>query len=81
MITTFNLSADDLDMSVLRSIKEAFKGKKIEIIISDASGSGEGNLIETRIRNLKKDKNTVRFSEDDFFKTYRKKVSDASNQV
>lgn len=79
MITTFNLSADELDMSVLKSIKEAFKGKKIEIIISDTDVVSKENALDKRIKNLKADKSTVKFSEDTFFKTYRKKISEASN--
>jgi len=77
MITTYNLSADELDMSVLKSIKEAFKGKKIEIIISDSTSKGE--VLEKRIKNLKSNKNTVSFSQNDFFKTYKKKISEATN--
>jgi len=35
MITTFHLPADELNLAILKSIKEAFKGKNIEIIVSD----------------------------------------------
>jgi hypothetical protein len=77
MITTFNLSADELDMSVLKSIKEAFKGKKIEIIVSDSVS--KTSVLEERIKNLKNNKNIVSFSQEDFFKIYKKKISEAAN--
>lgn len=79
MITTFNLSADELDISILRSIKEAFKEKKIEIIVSDVDFVSKEIALDKRIKNLKADKNTVKFSQDVFFKAYRKKVSEAAN--
>lgn len=79
MITTFNLSADELDMSILKSIKEAFKGKKIEIIISDVADVSQSEKLLKRVENLKKDKNTVVFSQDKFFKTYSKKIANAAN--
>ena len=79
MITTFNLSADELDLSILKSIKEAFKGRTIEIVVADVQESSSIEVLLKRIENLKKDKHTVTFSQDKFFKTYRKKIADASN--
>jgi hypothetical protein len=79
MITTFHLPADELDLSILKSIKEAFKGKHIEIIISDNDTKLNSDDLLKRIENLKKNKNTVSFSQEKFFKTYRKKLADASN--
>ena len=81
MITTFRLNADELDLAIIKSIKEAFKGKNIEIIVSDANSSAESKSLLKRIENLKKDKNTITFSEGNFFKTYRKKIADASNKI
>jgi len=78
MITTINLSADKLDLSILRSIKEAYKGKDIEIIISDKKSDNAAILLK-RINNLRKNKNTVNFTEENFFKTYRKKIAGATN--
>ncbi len=81
MITTFTLAADELDMSILKSIKEAFKGRRIEIIISDTKASATDDDLIKRIAHLRKDKNTVSFSQAKFFKTYRKKIADASNKI
>ncbi|MCD6013281.1 MAG: hypothetical protein K0Q79_3143 [Flavipsychrobacter sp.] len=78
MITTINLSADKLDLSILKSIKEAYKGKDIEIIISDKKTDNVDALLK-RMSNLRKNKNTVTFTQENFFKTYRKKVADATN--
>ena len=79
MITTFRLTADELNSSILKSIKEAFKGKNIEIIISDSPESTGADELLKRIENLKKNKNTISFSQEKFFKTYSKKIADASN--
>ena len=79
MITTFRLPADELDLDILKSIKKAFKGRDIEIIISDTSESSKSDDLLTRIENLRKNKNVVQFTEEKFFKTYRKKIADASN--
>ena len=79
MITTFQLEADKLDSSILDSIKKAFKGKNIEIIISDTSVSETAEHLHKRMASLRKNKNTVSFSQEKFFKTYRKKIADASN--
>lgn len=82
MITTFHLPADELNLGILNAIKEAFKGKDIEIIVSDAGGQKNdiGDLL-MRIDNLKNGKNVVTFNPDEFFRSYKKKVADASNQV
>jgi hypothetical protein len=79
MITTFRLPADELDLDILKSIKKAFKGRDIEIIISDTSESAKSDELLKRIENLRKNKNVVQFTEEKFFKTYRKKIADASN--
>jgi len=63
MVTTFHLPADQLDLSILKSIKEAFKGRDIEIIVSDAKdNNGSDNVLLQRMENLRKDKNTVIFT-------------------
>ena len=79
MITTFRLPADELDLDILKSIKRAFKGKDIEIIISDTSESSKSDELLKRIENLRNNKNVMQFTEEKFFKTYRKKIADASN--
>ena len=79
MITTFRLPADELDLDILKSIKKAFKGRDIEIIISDTSGSPESDELLKRIENLRNNKNVIKFSEEKFFKTYKKKIADVSN--
>lgn len=79
MITTFRLEADLLDASILRSIKEAFKGKEIEIIISDTESKSEKDILLKRIENIRKNKNTTVFDTTKFLKTYRKKIADAKN--
>jgi len=81
MITTYYLPADQLDLSILKSIKEAFKGKDIEIIISESKGEDKANTLLHRMENLRKDKNTVNFSQEVFFKTYQKKIADAANKI
>lgn len=81
MITTFHLPADKLDLSILKSIKEAFKGKNIEIIISEDKSESKEDVLLKRMKNLRKGKNTVTFSEEDFFNDYRKKIADASNKI
>jgi len=79
MITTINLSADKLNLSILRSIKEAYKGKEIEIIITDTKESESTDILLKRMKNLRKNRNIVTFTQDNFFKTYQKKIADASN--
>jgi len=79
MITTINLPADKLSLSILKSIKEAYKGRDIEIIISDTKEPDPSAVLLNRIKNLKKNKNTVSFTAENFFKTYKKKIADASN--
>ncbi len=82
MITTFNLPADQLDSSILKSIKEAFKGRDIEIIVSDTKAAADrSDVLLKRMEKLKKDKNTVSFTQEKFFKTYRKKIADATNKI
>ena len=78
MITTINLSADKLNLSILRSIKEAYKGKEIEIIITDTKESESTDILLKRMKNLRKNRNIVTFTQDNFFKTYQKKIADAS---
>lgn len=80
MITTFYLPADELNLGILKSIKEAFKGKDIEIIVSDTKEQKTKiSDLQMRIDNLKNDKNTVTFNPDDFFRSYKKKLADAAN--
>jgi hypothetical protein len=76
MIRTYHLRADQLDLSIIKSIKEAFKGKDIEIIISDTVGKDNTDVLLKLMTNLRKNKKTVSFSQEDFFKTYRKKIAD-----
>ena len=80
MITTFHVPADELNLSILKSIKEAFKGKNIEIIVSETRPEEKADILLRRMGNLKNDKNTVTFSQESFFKSYRKKVADAINK-
>jgi hypothetical protein len=81
MVTTFHLPVDQLELSILKSIGEAFKGKDIEIIISDTKGTVGDNELLRRMDNLRKDKNIINFTKGNFFKTYRKKIADASNKI
>ena len=82
MITTFHLPADQLDLSILKSIKEAFKGRDIEIIVSDTKAAADRTeTLLQRMENLRGNKNTVTFSQEKFFKTYRKKIADATNKI
>lgn len=80
MITTFHLPADELNLAIIKSIKEAFKGKNIEIIVSDTNEqvSKTSDLL-ARIENLRNDVNTVTFKPDEFFKTYKKKIANSIN--
>ena len=78
MITTFHLQVDQLDLSIVKSIKEAFKGRNIEIIVSDTKEAAErADTLRQRMASMRSNKNTVTFSQDKFFKTYRKKIADA----
>ncbi len=78
MITTFHLQAYQLDLSIVKSIKEAFKGRDIEIIVSDTKEAAERvDTLRHRMASMRNNKNTVTFSQDKFFKTYRKKIADA----
>ena len=80
MVTTFHLPADELNLAILKSIKEAFKGKNIEIIVSDTTEQKTKTAhLLARIENLKNDKDTITFNPDDFFKSYKKKLADATN--
>ena len=81
MITTINLPAEELNSSIIKSIKEAYKGKNIEIIISDIKSSHKSDELLDRIENLRKNKHSVNFTQDNFFKTYKKKIADASNKI
>jgi len=42
-------------------------------------GSEKVHALKKRIEHLRKDKNTVSFSQENFFKTYRKKIANASS--
>ena len=80
MITTFHLPADNLNLAILKSIKEAFKGKMIEIIVSDTNDAETTNDgLFARIENIKNNVNLVSFTEEEFFTKYRKKIADATN--
>ena len=81
MMTTFHLPAEELDLSILMSIKEAYKGKDIEIIISDTVTSDKSDELLNRIENMRKNKNTVSFTQTAFFKKYGKKIADVSNKI
>jgi signal recognition particle GTPase len=82
MIITYHLSADKLDSSVIRSIKAAFKGREIDIIVSDANDRGHTvDELLARIENIKNVVNTVTFSQEDFFTNYGKKIADATDQI
>jgi len=81
MITTFRLDADDLNASILRSIKEAFKGREIEIVIFDADTNAAERKLLQRVRNLDGGVNTAEFDMQEFLNTYRQKIADAENRV
>ena len=81
MTTTFQLPADDLDVSILKSIKEAFTGRDIEIIISDENAANNAAILLTRIKNLRENKDTIDFTQEDFFRIYKRKIADASNKI
>jgi hypothetical protein len=80
MTITFQLQADELDQSIIKSIKQAYKGRSIEIIVSEQETNKEDVLLE-RIKNIREDVNTVSFTQEDFFKTYRKKATHASDKI
>ncbi len=80
MITTYHLYADNLNISIIKSIKEAFKGKTIEIIVSDTTDAEiTTDELIARINNIKNNVNTVSFTEEEFFTKYRKEIADATN--
>lgn len=81
MTTTFQLPAEDLDVSILKSIKEAFTGRDIEIIISDENAANNAAILLTRIKNLRENKDTIDFTQEDFFRIYKRKIADASNKI
>jgi len=81
MITTFNLPADQLDLSILKSIKEAYRGRNIEIIINDTDNTNKVEVLLKRIKSIREDTNVHSFAQEDFFKTYRKKIANASNKI
>lgn len=81
MITTYRLDADSLNASILRSIKEAFKGREIEIVIFDADSNAEERKLLQRVRNLDRGVNTTEFDMQEFLSSYRQKIADAESRV
>jgi len=81
MITTYRLEADLLDASILRAIKEAFKGKEIEIVIFDTESTADESLLLQRVRNLNNGVNTTKFEMQEFLSSYRQKIADAESRV
>ncbi|MBC7553118.1 MAG: hypothetical protein H7257_03990 [Taibaiella sp.] len=76
MITSIHIAADEISISILNSIREAYKGKQIDILISDEEKiSDRKQELLKRLENLRQDKNTVTFDAPDFFKTYKKILS------
>jgi len=61
--------------------KEAIKGSDIELIISVTKGADSADVLLHRMKNLKENKNVVSFTQEKFFKTYRKKIADATNNI
>jgi len=64
MQVSYQLSSDELDNTLLKSIKELFKGKNIEIVVSDEDEKDKkfGEILNEAYNNSK----TV--SEKDFLK-------------
>lgn len=66
MVTTYRLNVDDLSGEILKSIKAAFKGKEIQITVTEANDideteyllSSEANkrMIRTSIQELEEGK-------------------------
>jgi hypothetical protein len=71
MITTYRLHINDLTTELLDSIKAKFKGREVEIIISDEVKEKEADSI----RNYAADEDSFRFwmaEEEDLYEDYKK---------
>jgi len=71
MITTYRIHVNDLSVELLNSIKEAFKDKKVEIIVSDEIKETDHDAL----RNYA-DEDSFKFwmvEEEDLYQDYLKK--------
>ncbi len=63
MLASYRIPADELNAQILKSIKSAFRGKEIEILVSEVDNS---SVLIDRIKQLKQSKNIVSFTSDQF---------------
>lgn len=67
MIATYKLNAEQIDTNLIESIKSAFYGKEINIIITE-SGNNKitSSELSKRINDLNNNQNTVEFTSSEF---------------
>jgi len=63
MLASYRIPADELNAQILKSIKSAFRGKEIEILVSEVDNS---SVLIDRIKQLKESKDIVSFTPDQF---------------
>jgi len=75
MNATYQINADDLNLDLLQSIKKTFKGKEIEISISDLEESDflksaprNVKILLDRINDITMEKNFITFTTEEFEK-------------
>jgi len=72
MITTYRLHVNDLSVELINSIKETFRDKNVEIIVSDEVKEAD----QDSIRSYVADEDSFKFwtlEEEDLYQDYLKK--------
>ncbi|MDT3740777.1 MAG: hypothetical protein RO257_14905 [Candidatus Kapabacteria bacterium] len=67
MVSTYRARADELDESLLNSIKLAYLNKNIQIIVSEVNSLSDAELAK-RIYEVDNNINLVKFTPDEFDK-------------
>jgi len=67
MIATYKLNAEEIDINLIESIKSAFYGKEINIIITESSNNIiTSTELSKRINELNNKQNIVEFTPTEF---------------
>ncbi len=75
MEAIFSLNSNELDINFIDSIKKVFKGKDINIIVTDNSIDQErAEELQNRLKSYKENPDNVLVLDSDFWEETRKKL-------
>ena len=75
MEAIYSLNSDELDINIIDSIKKAFKGKDINIIVTDnALDKERARELQNRLNRYKENPKNIIAIDDNFWEENRRKL-------